>query len=85
MDGVWVEGVASGRLALVLQHEVDHLNGVLMTDVGIETPTSGAYMRLDSLGAIQSTDHWELMNDPDYNMRTAMFNGASLVEESELH
>ena len=61
LDGAVVEGVAYGRLALTLQHEVDHLGGVLMTDVAEAAPNGAGEPRADGLGGVSSTTHWDLM------------------------
>lgn len=86
MDGVWFRGIARGRLALTMQHEVDHLNGVLMTDVAVPVETiEGALstIRSDARGAVTSTDHFDLMKTiPGYNLRTYIPEGASLWVDS---
>jgi len=77
LDGTYVVGEAWGRLALTLQHEVDHLNGVLMTDMAVAEPSSTNHIRADAKGGVESTEHWDLMGSEDYNIRTFMFPGAS--------
>lgn len=69
-DGMVVEGVADGRLALALQHEVDHLDGVLMTHNALEEGSEGE--REDSLGRVSSIER-----NPD--IRIAMFPGAMAI------
>mmetsp|Transcript_71401 Transcript_71401/g.127371 ORF Transcript_71401/g.127371 Transcript_71401/m.127371 type:complete len:259 (-) Transcript_71401:202-978(-) len=80
LDGVIVQGKASGRFALTLQHEVDHLDGILMTDKSVE-PVGKP--RADGLGSVTSTNHWALMNATGYSLRTFMPPGAAAVREKE--
>ena len=79
LDGTSVEGVARGRLALTLQHEVDHLDGVLMTHGAVDEPYAGR-PRADGLGGVTSTEHWELMRAPGYSLRTFTLPGAALID-----
>ena len=81
LDGAYIEGIATGRLALTLQHEVDHLNGILMTD--INTTESGHFsIRSDARGAVTSTSHWDMMNTiPDYDLQTYTFPGAIVTNQ----
>ncbi|MDR2353388.1 MAG: peptide deformylase [Deltaproteobacteria bacterium] len=44
LDGAFLEVEASGRLAIVLQHEIDHLNGILFIDY-LNKETKEAYLR----------------------------------------
>eukprot|EP00931_Biecheleriopsis_adriatica_P079088 TRINITY_DN52502_c0_g1_i1.p1 TRINITY_DN52502_c0_g1~~TRINITY_DN52502_c0_g1_i1.p1 ORF type:complete len:263 (-),score=19.59 TRINITY_DN52502_c0_g1_i1:114-902(-) len=84
LDGVVVEGEAKGRLALTLQHEIDHLEGILMTDVGVEAMLEGQ-PRADGLGPVTSTAHWDLMHAPWYSLRNYTFAGAGpLTHKAEL-
>lgn len=76
LDGTVIEGVAHGRLALTLQHEVDHLGGILMTDVAEAAPSGASEPRADGLGGVSSTTHWDLMGEPGYDMRTFTIPGS---------
>lgn len=76
LDGAYVEGIATGRLALTLQHEVDHLFGILMTDVSTNESNP---IRSDARGAVTSTTHWDMMNDDTYDIRTYIFPGATVT------
>ena len=60
---------------------MDHLNGVLMTDVAVAEPSSTDHIRADAKGGVQSTEHWDLMGSEDYNIRTFMFPGAFVVAD----
>ena len=79
LDGVLVTGKARGRLAKLLQHEVDHLEGICMSDRGEETQDE-ADVRSDALGPIRSTEHWDLMKAPGYHLRTSVLPGAKVLD-----
>ncbi len=45
-DGVFVTGTVEGFLARLIQHEIDHLDGVLFTDIAKETMSIEEYRRM---------------------------------------
>lgn len=51
VDGDEVAGTVRGYLATLIQHEIDHLNGVLFTDIATDTFPMEVYrqMRLDAV------------------------------------
>ena len=89
LDGAFVEGIATGRLALTMQHEVDHLDGVLMTDIGFsesDTNMSTSEIRSDARGAVTSTEHWDMMDTvPGYDLRTYTLPGSTVTLPSTRH
>jgi peptide deformylase len=82
LDGMWVEGTAVGRLALLLQHELDHLDGRLMTDVG-QTHATGALLRADGLGPVTSNQHLEV--GEMWDIRTAILPGGRLMDGKQTY
>jgi len=76
LDGARIEGEASGRFALTFQHEVDHLNGVCMTEHDDETSnldvTALKQIRSDNIGPVSSSRHLDIMEEPGYSLRSAM-------------
>ena len=80
-DEAWTRHRAwlTGDYAALLQHEVDHLEGICMSDRGEETQDE-ADVRSDALGPIRSTEHWDRMKAPGYHLRTSVLPGAKVLD-----